>query len=151
DGSGASGPVRIVGSTFRHTIGNISHRMRCFASVKLNNVRGPIVVEDNVLLGSPQVGIMLGRNDPRHVVRICRNEFRQNAVVTNGYAVLFSGVQNFDIADNMVRPVSGKGFCLDSYTGALLGHGVVHGNVVEVRERPNREYPAGLGSPALPL
>jgi hypothetical protein len=151
DASGASGSVRIVGSTFRQDVANISHRMRCFATIKLNNVRGPIVVEGNRLLGSPQVGIMLGRNDPRYPVRVCRNEFRQNAVVTNGYAILCSGVQNFEITDNVVRPVSGKGFCLDSYTGALLGHGEIRGNVVEVRERPNREYPAGLVATALRL
>ena len=53
----AAAVAGIVGSTFRQDVANISHRMRCFATIKLNNVRAPIVVEGNRLLGSPQVGI----------------------------------------------------------------------------------------------
>jgi hypothetical protein len=115
----------------------------------LNNITGPIVVEGNRLIGSSQVGIMLAMNDPAYTVNLRDNEIRQNAVVTNGYAILLSAVQNFTIAGNTIQPTSGKGIDLDGYNGNLLGHGEVHDNHVDVRERVNREYPTGLEAVAL--
>ncbi|HKB36713.1 MAG TPA: NosD domain-containing protein, partial [Gemmataceae bacterium] len=151
DATYATDHVTIRDSTFREDIDNISDRMRNFATLKLNNISAPILVEGNHLLGSPQAGIVLARNDPRFPATIRDNEFRQNAVTTNGYAVLLSVAQNFEIAGNTVVPTNGKGFLLDGFNADLLGHGSIHDNYVDVQERPNREYPTGLDAVALRL
>jgi Calx-beta domain/Beta-agarase/YXIM esterase-like, galactose-binding domain-like len=143
--------VNVLNSTFREDIDNISNRIQSFATLKLNNISAPILVENNHLLGSPQIGIMLARNDPQYTVKILGNEFVQNTVVTNGYAIILSAVQNFEIAGNTVHSISGKGFNLDGYTDTLLGHGTIHDNNVDVQERANREYPHGLESVGLRL
>src|SRR5262249_78076 len=143
--------VTILDSTFREDIDNISNRMQNFGTLKLNNISAPIDVENNHLLGSPQAGIVLARNDPQFTVVIRNNEIRQNAVTTNAYAILLSVAQNFEIAGNTVLTTNGKGFLLDGFSGALLGHGSIHDNYVDVQERPNREYPTGLDAVALRL
>ena len=148
----ASVGVTVRGSTFREDIDNISNRMSNFATLKLNDISGPIDVEGNHLLGSPQIGIMLAANDPQYPVRILNNEIRQNAVVTNGYAIIFSAVQNFTIADNTIIPTNGKGINLDGYNPSLLGHGEFYGNYIDVQEGYNREYPSsGIQAVALRL
>ncbi len=151
DATGAQKHVTIRRSIFRQEIDNISNRLRSFATLELNNIQGPIVVEDNRLLGCPQMGIKLTGNDPLYPVRVCRNEIRQNVAATNGYAILCAGLQNFVIRDNLIKPINGKGISLDSYSRSPLGPGEVSGNVVDVQERPNREYPKGLDSVALRL
>jgi hypothetical protein len=151
DATRAAGSVTVRGSTFRERIGNVSRRMTNFATLKLANVRGPILVEDNRLLGSPQIGVMLAWNDPRWPARIRGNDIRQEAVVTNGYAILCSATRHFEIRGNTIRPTSGRGICLDGFSGGLLAQGEIRDNVVEVQERPNREYPLGLSAMALRL
>jgi hypothetical protein len=151
DATRAAGPVTIRNSTFRERIGNISRRMNNFATLKFGNVRGPILVEDNRLVGSPQIGVLLAWNDPRWPARIRRNDIRQEAVATNGYAILCSATRHFEISGNTIRPNSGRGICLDGFSGGLLARGEIRDNVVEVQERPNREYPLGLSAMALRL
>ena len=144
--------VTVRNSTFREDIDNISDRMNNFATLKLNSISGPIVVQGNHLLGSPQIGIMLAGNDPQYPVSILNNEIRQNAVVTNGYAILFSTVQNFTIASNTIIPTNGKGISLDGYKPYLMANGAIRNNYVEVQERVNREYPTdGVEAVALRL
>src|SRR5262249_13491422 len=151
DATAASNHVTILNSTFREDINNISDRMRTFATLKLNNISAPIDVEGNHLLGSPQAGIVIARNDPHFAIEIRNNAFRQNAVVTNGYAILLSAAQNFEIAGNTVVPTNGKGFLLDGYSSAPLLNGSIHDNYVNVQEVANREYPLGLEAVALRL
>lgn len=147
----ASEAVTVRKSVFREDVSNISNRMRNFATLKLNDVKGTIIVEDNKLLGSPQMGMMLAANDPKYRVLIRNNEFRANAVVTNSYAIVMSGIQNFEISGNTIQPQCGKGIDLDGYARGTLGNGEVHHNTVETQERANREYPSSLESVALRL
>ena len=149
--TGAIGPVIVRRSTFRERIGNVSRRMNNLATLELANIRGPILVEGNRLLGSPQIGIMLAWNDPRWPARIRRNEIRQDTIVTNGYAILCSATRRFEISDNTIRPISGRGICLDGFSAGLLAQGEIRDNIVEVQERPNREYPSGMSAMALRL
>jgi hypothetical protein len=151
DATYATGHVTVRDSTFRENIENITNRMLDFGTLKLNNIRAPIDIEDNLLLGSPQAGIVLSHNDPRYSIVIRNNEIRQQAVTTNAYAILLSGVQNFEIAGNRVLTTNGRGFLLDGFSSDLLGHGSIHDNYVDVQEHPNREYPAGLETVALRL
>jgi hypothetical protein len=151
DATYATDHVTILNSTFREDIDNISDRMLNFATLKLNDIHAPIDVEGNQLLGSPQTGIVIARNDPQFTIVIRNNEFHQNAVTTNGYAILLAVVQNFEIAGNTVLTTNGKGFLLDGFSADLLGHGSIHDNYVDVQESPNREYPRGLDTVALRL
>lgn len=151
DATYAAGAVVVRHSTFREASRNVSNRMDNFGTLKLNQVGGPVVVEGNRILGSPQAGIVVARNDPRHTVRIAGNEIRQDGAVTNAYAIILSGAQNFEIAGNVVKPTSGRGILLDGYRETELAHGSVVGNLVEVQEVANREYPTGLESVALRL
>ena len=86
----------------------------------MNNTHASIDVEGNHLLGSPQAGIVIARNDPQFTIVIRNNEFRQNAVTTNGYALLLSAAQHFEIAGNTIVPDNGKGIDLDGYVAAPL-------------------------------
>ncbi|MBI1913917.1 MAG: right-handed parallel beta-helix repeat-containing protein [Planctomycetes bacterium] len=151
DATYATAHVTILNSTFREDIDNISNRMLNFATLKLNNTSAPIDIEGNHLLGSPQAGIVIARNDPQFTVVIRNNEFRQNAVTTNGYGILLSAAQNFEIAGNTIVPANGKGIDLDGYAGAPLLDGNIHDNYVDVQEVANREYPRGLEAVALRL
>lgn len=151
DATYATGAVTVTNSTFREQIDNISNRMHNYATLKLNNISGTITIENNHLLGSPQIGIMMAANDPQYQVFIRNNEFRSDTVVTNGYAIVLSSVQNFEIANNTIIATSGRGIDLDGYAKALLGHGTVHDNYVDVQENINREYPSGLDATGLRL
>src|SRR5262249_22156640 len=109
DASFASGTVTIRDSIFEEKVANITDRRRDYATLKLGRINGPLQVSGNRLLGSPQIGILLSHNDPGHRTVVKGNEIRQNAVVTNGYGILVAGVQHFEIAENMILPVNGRG------------------------------------------
>jgi hypothetical protein len=151
DATYASGHVTVVRSTFRENIANVSNRMNDYATLKLTVVSGPITIADNQILGSPQIGIMLAQNDPRFSANIVGNYISQNAVVTNPYAILLSSAQHFEVANNVIVPVSGRGILLDGYSPLLLGHGDISNNYVVVQETFDRENPQGLPVEALRL
>ena len=151
DATYATGHVTVVDSTFRENIANVSNRMNDYATIKLNDVSAPILIQNNQILGSPQIGIMLAQNDPHFTVNIVGNTISQNAVVTNPYAILLSSVQNFEVAGNTIVPVSGRGIDVDGYSPLLLAHGDISNNYVDVKETIDREYPQGLPVEALRL
>src|SRR5262249_30920077 len=136
-----SGPVTIRGSTFEEHVTNITNRLRDYATVQLGRVVGPILVSGNHLLGSPQIGILLSHDDPGYRTVVKDNEIRQNAVVTNAYGILVAGVQHFEIANNAIVPVNGRGISLDGFSHTPILDGDIHDNYVSVRERPDRENP----------
>ena len=151
DATYASGNVTIQNSTFRENIANVGNRMQNTATIKLNNISGPIVVSGNHLLGSPQLGIAVAQNDPHDTVQISNNEIRQNGIVSNAYGILLSAVQNFTLIGNTIAPSSGRGIDVDGYNPNALAHGEIIGNHVDVQEGFNREYPLGLPVEALRL
>ena len=151
DATYARGHVTVVRSTFRENIANVSNRMSDFATLKLTVVSGPILIADNQILGSPQIGIMLAQNDPHFSATIVGNYISQNAVVTNPYAILLSSAQHFEVANNLIVPLSGRGILLDGYSPLLLGHGDISHNYVVVQEKFDRENPLGLPVEALRL
>jgi hypothetical protein len=151
DATYARGHVTVISSTFLENIANVSNRMNDNATLKLNDIRGPIQIENNQILGSPQIGIMLAQNDSHFKVDISGNYISQNAVVTNPYAILLSSAQNFEVANNTIAPISGRGIDVDGYSPLLLGHGDISNNYVVVQERLDRENPQGLPVEALRL
>jgi len=151
DATYARDGIVVRGSTFEENIDLVTDRMKNHATLRLNDLRGDILVESNRFLGSPQAGVMLAANDRDSSARIVGNEFRQHAVVTNGYAIIVSAAHNFTLANNLIVPINGRGINLDGYNRGLLSRGEVFGNHVEVQETFNREYPTGLGATALRL
>src|SRR5262249_32065567 len=79
---------------------------------------------------------------PQYTVTVSNNTISQNAVVTNGYGIIIAALQNFDIANNTIVPINGRGIDIDGYSSTPIAHGLIHGNYVSVQERPNREYDA---------
>jgi hypothetical protein len=151
EASRAPGGVVVRGCTFREQIDNVSNRMHGCATLRLDKVKGTVLVEGCKILGSPQVGVQLGFNDPRHRVVVRNNEIRHHAVVTNGYAVAVAGLHNFTIEGNTVVTESGRGILIDSYSAEPITGGVVRGNRVEVQEHTDREYLTHVEARALRL
>jgi hypothetical protein len=141
DANYVSGGVTIRDSIFEEHVTNITNRLRDYATVQLGRVVGPILVSGNQLLGSPQIGILLSHDDPGYRTVVTGNDISQNAVVTNAYGILVAGEQHFEIADNTIVPVNGRGISLDGFSHTPIIDGSIHDNYVLVRERPEREYP----------
>lgn len=151
EASRASVRARVVDSIFQEDIDTVSNRIRTLSTLRFDNVSTDIVIENNQLLGSPQVGVLIDRNDPLHSISVRDNVFSQNGVVSNAYAILLSAVQNFVISGNNIVTTSGRGVMLDGYRSAPTAHGEIMNNTVDVQEAPNREYPRGLDAIALRL
>lgn len=147
----ASGAVAVRGSTFTEQTWLITDRMASYSTLLLTNIKGPLTVENNTLIHSPQMGINLGWNDPNGRVKISGNVIKQRAVTTNGYAIVVASLQGFEITENRVIAENGRGIDVDGFSKEPVRDGVIRNNHVEVRERPNREYPTGGEARALRL
>jgi hypothetical protein len=146
-----SGEVIIRRCTFRETIAAIGDRMRNFASLALEKNEGSLLVEKNTILGSPQVGILLGFNGPKSRVIVRDNEVRQRTVVTNGYGITLVSLHDFEIAGNRILPENGRGLNVDGYSAEPTRSGSIHDNEVDVQEGLNREEPERVEVRALRL
>jgi hypothetical protein len=144
----ASGSVVIRDCTFQHDMDNVSNRGLQCAVVRLVHVNGPVRVEGNRFLDVPLVGVLL---DESRQIQIVRNQFRQREVALNGYAIVVSACQNFEIARNRIVAENGRGILLDGYRKEPLQDGNIHDNYVEVRECFNREYHTKIEARALKL
>lgn len=147
----ASGTVAIRNSTFTEETWLITDRMATYSSLLLTNIKGPLTVEKNTLMHSPQIGIDLGWNDPRWPVKVSGNVLKQRAVTTNGYGIVVASLQGFEISDNRLVAENGRGIDVDGFAADPVRDGVIRNNHVEVEERPNREYPSGGEARALRL
>src|SRR5262249_34067716 len=147
----AKGSMAVLNSTLKSDIDNISNRMHVPATIYFAHTDGPILVDNNRVLGSPQAGITLGANNSRYRVTITRNVIRQKAVVTNGYGIGIDPLENFEIAYNRITPINGRGIVVDGYASDPVSNGEIHDNYVTVQEGFNREYPTGGASRALRL
>ena len=94
---------------------------------------GPLDVHHNVIDGGGQWGIRVSGSGG-HLARVHHNVIRHRSYVTNGYAV-GAHARNMEIFANVIKPVAGRGVHL---TGSAIDF---HNNIVDVRERPNPEYP----------
>jgi hypothetical protein len=147
----ASGTVAIRNSTFTEETWLITDRMASYSSLLLTNIKGPLTVETNTLIHSPQIGINLGWNDPRWPVKVSGNVLKQRAVTTNGYGIVVASLQGFEISDNRLVAENGRGIDVDGFAAEPVRDGVIRNNHVDVRERQNREYPTGGEARALRL
>jgi hypothetical protein len=116
--------------------------MAAYATIELNSTSGTVLVQNNQVLGSPQMGIAAGYNNPQSSFRILNNTISQNAIVTNGYGIQLICLQNFEIGDNTIVPTNGRGIDVDGYGTGLTANGTIHDNYVSVQESGDREYSA---------
>src|SRR5262249_27914561 len=139
----------IAYSVFDGDVDRISNRMDIVAAIYLNNFAGAAVVIGNRIGGVPHVGILVAGMPDMQSVSILSNDIRQDAIVTDGYGIIFAGVRNFEVAYNTIVPVSGRGILLDGWGRIDTENGIIHDNYVEIFERPNLEYGDKLEATAL--
>jgi hypothetical protein len=131
----------VENSTFRGAVDRISNRMNIYAAINLANFDGTASVTGNQIVGVPQVGVMVNAADTNEQsVAINNNTIRQQSIVTDGYGVLVSGIQNFQIAYNQILPTNGRGILIDGWGKIPTQNGAIHDNYVSVMEGPNLEY-----------
>ncbi|MGL6097771.1 MAG: hypothetical protein ACRC7O_18470, partial [Fimbriiglobus sp.] len=137
--------------TFDADVPAITRRMNGFAAVRLENSNGNFVFAGNTITNAPMCGLYVNNHISNPAkVRIVGNTIRQRATVSDGYGILVCGLDNFEIGNNQIRPVTGRGILFDGFSSRVTQNGDVHDNVVEAYERPNLEYgPNGLEATAL--
>ncbi|HEV3205057.1 MAG TPA: hypothetical protein VGY77_11765 [Gemmataceae bacterium] len=149
DGSWSRNAV-ITNSIFQGSIDRVSNRMHIFAAISLANYEGSAVITGNRISGVPHVGIMANGMPTQTSLIISQNDIRQDAIATDGYGILLAGVRNFEIGNNTIIPVKGRGILVDGWGRIPTENGRIHDNYVEVYEEANLEYgPSGLEATAL--
>ncbi|MEW6294782.1 MAG: NosD domain-containing protein [Candidatus Diapherotrites archaeon] len=104
------------------------------------------LIHDNKIVGGPQNGIRTGSFLARSTAKIYRNDIRHNAVVTNPYGITVLLADNYEVYDNNIIPVNGRGIMLwESH------YGKIYNNYIEVKDLPNGEYAQGLQSTGIRL
>jgi PKD repeat protein len=136
---------QIQGNTLR-----ITNRMLMFAGIDLQRTSGTIDIENNRISGQLQSGVEIGGFSSTTVnyksIKINGNNISQESHWTDGYGIfLMNGLNNFEVANNTIVPVSGRGMMLASAgSTATTQNGVIHDNYVSVVEQPNLEYGTGF-------
>ncbi len=141
----------ITSSIFEGSVDRVTNRMDIVAALYLNNFDGSVEIAGNQIDGVPQVGILVAGMPGFQGATILNNVIRQDAIVTDGYGILFAGVRNFEVADNSITPINGRGILLDGWGRIATEDGVIHDNYVDALERPNLEYGDKLTATALRL
>ncbi len=149
DAKKSNGDVTIRNSQFVQEVDNVANRMRGISAIALSGVDGNILVEGNTISGSGQLGITVTASDPEFTVTIQDNTIGHTSVVSNGYAIGVTALQNFVIANNTIETENGRGISIDGWSAAPTAHGEIYGNHVEVQESLNRECPTSLEARAL--
>ncbi|MEW5803024.1 MAG: right-handed parallel beta-helix repeat-containing protein [bacterium] len=131
--------------TVYSTSASVFNRMHGTAGIFLSNPSGQVCVEGNLIDNVPQIGIAVfssPSSDASFVID--RNTIKQHAKVSNGFGIiLWGGVQNFSVANNLILPYRGRGILLDgSNVKTTCRNGVIKYNqILNVYEGGNFEYP----------
>jgi len=132
----------------------VFNRMHGTAGINLGKSRGLTIINNNIIEGVPQAGISItgcyfDHDNSRY--QIIGNTIKQKEVITEGYAIGFSGIKDFVIAGNTIEPFQGRGILIDSSAGCSSGKpGTSNGSIYDNRilglfEVGNFEYnPNGL-------
>jgi hypothetical protein len=149
DASGASDGT-ITDSVFQGTTDRLSDRMHITAAIALPDFSGQAVITGNQIAGVPQAGIFYSGMPAAQSLVIDGNTIAQAAIVTDGYGIILAGARSFDIGNNVINPVKGRGILVDGWGRIATEDGVIHDNEVHAYEEPNLEYGAsGLEATAL--
>ena len=149
DASGASDGT-ITDSVFQGTTDRLSDRMHITAAIALPDFSGQAVITGNQITGVPQAGIFYSGMPAAQSLVIDGNTIAQAAIVTDGYGIILAGARSFDIGNNVINPVKGRGILVDGWGRIATEDGVIHDNEVHAYEEPNLEYGAsGLEATAL--
>jgi hypothetical protein len=149
DATWATRNATITDSVFLGDIDRVSDRMDIVAAILMERFGGTASITNNHIAGVPQVGILFNGDPAEQSLTIANNDIRQKAIVTDGYGLLVAGARNFQIADNTIVPVQGRGMLFDGWGGIATENGAVHDNYMDVFEAPNLEYGDQLNATAL--
>jgi hypothetical protein len=139
----------VTDSVFQGSTDRLSDRMHVTAAIALANFSGRAVITGNQIANVPQAGIFYNGMPAAQSLVIDGNDIAQAAIVTDGYGIILAGARSFDIGNNVIAPVKGRGILLDGWGRIPTEDGVIHDNDVHVYEEPNLEYGAVLEATAL--
>ena len=138
--------VRVLDSTFDANIDHLSNRKRGFGSIHVNGTSGELEIRGNTILNSPMSGIYVVNHtgDNAKTVIISGNEIRARAIVADGYGILLNGLDRFEVANNTIAPITGRGILFDGFNQYVTRNGLIRDNTVAAYERPTLEYDANF-------
>jgi PKD repeat protein len=136
----------VINSQIQGNTQRVTNRMLMFAGIDLQRSMGAIDIENNKILGRLQSGIEIGgyssTSTNYKAIKISGNNIGQESHWTDGYGIfLMNGLNNFEVVNNTVVPVSGRGIMIASAgSTATTQTGTIHDNYVSIVEQPNLEY-----------
>jgi VCBS repeat-containing protein len=142
-GQWISGAAIIDGNTIQSTVDKVTNRMHVGGMLSFNSVSGTFAITNNTILDHPKSGIELIGGQGH---TISHNTIDSNAIVTNCYGILVTGIQHSTIHHNtIVTQRSGRGILVDGLTGDTQDTVdlEIYNNTIDVRERANLEYGTG--------
>ncbi|WP_165229491.1 PKD domain-containing protein [Aquisphaera insulae] len=150
DASGIDGywtnGATITNSTITGGILRMTNRMHDGPAIELQRSQGALNIQGNHISGSLAGGIVVSgyqrasRTNFSSII-IKNNDIRISALVTDSYAIAFApGVDSFEVANNTIVQVNGRGIMLDGIDSGVITNGTIHDNSVDVQEHPFLEY-----------
>jgi len=128
-------------------VDRISNRQAANAAIYLMASIGSIDIRDNWISGKHQNGIVFGGGngmDSFSSITIKGNDIRLDSSWSDSYGIgLAPWARNFDVSENTIVPVSGRGILVDT-GNAIIDGGSIRNNHLEARERGNLEYGKNL-------
>ncbi len=124
----------------------LDDRSSAYSTIRLQGTGGTIIANNNTIRGTGHSGISIYPNNSGlgyTLVKVLGNDIRVNTSWTDAYGIAISGVTNFEVANNTVIPINGRGMYIDGFNNGIsggAGPGTVHDNHIEARERGNLEY-----------
>ena len=150
--------IEVRNSTYTSGVNTIHNRQRRYGSMDLEGSSNIVAIADNYLYGSPMYGIILAaiKRKDGFTARslISGNYIYQNSIVADGYGIMLSGMSQFDVTDNHILPVAGRGLLVENQsttkpppdntpTKTITENGLIQGNTFESREKYCLEYTGG--------
>ena len=129
----------VANCTFRGNVDQIMNRMALMSVIYMLQSLGSNDIENNLLSGSIQGGIVVDRANG---LIVTGNVIKLTSMWTDGYGIeTGGGVRYYDIGSNTIIPVKGRGILIDDYlNSAMSKNGFIHDNYVETQEGGDLEY-----------
>ncbi len=144
------GATKIESCVVKSSSASVFNRMHGSYGILINKpVSGAQIISNCAVDGVPETGIgLMGCINPTDGVsyQVTGNTIRQRELVTEGYAIVISGIKDFEISNNRLEPYQGRGILLDASSGCPSGskgtlNGIIRDNQIKnLYEVRNFEY-----------
>ncbi len=116
----------------------VIRRDNMYALIECIGGGGNTTINDNQILGSPQIGILFDRayNDSSTPINIYNNTIKHNSKYTQAFAMQFYDVKYTDIYNNTIDLTSGRGIHIEHDNSTNI---TIRDNTVKVKEQRNQE------------